>query len=532
MNTPVLPRAQAPIADNGLRDKSRIEVVPTGVWLDFFRDLLERVNEDEGLRAEIEALILRLEALEGALIVGPQSIQVFGSLSAGLVTLLLQGDEPFPSPLFYYGTDPLGRKGWQPAASLVSYLVDQDGNYLVDNEGNFLIGADITADLFAIVETSPGLLAHTGGGTWEARTLTAGAGALVTSGDGVSGNPTVAHADTSSVADLNSNNSGTVVIQDVTITFDTFGHVLTATVGTVDVAAALVGTFEPAITAGTTAQFWRGDKTFTNTLKGSLAVDNATTTSPGLLAGIFGVYIAAPDTTASFVHLDAFGSSTGLLFRASGGTAASKTALVNTALIGQFQGRGYDGTAYSGETVGIQFLASEAWGTAAHGTRIRFRTTTNGTTTTVVRWHVEDNGDFVPFADNAYSLGTTALRMLATYTHQLWTHGKILNKGIITPTALAANTDNWTPTGYSDASTIRMSASAPVNLTGLGGGEDGKEIKLMNVGANTITLIHDLTSTAANRFYCPNNTSVAVRQNGWVLVIYDSTSSRWRVMGA
>lgn len=245
MATPILPKAQSAIADNGLRGKDRIEVVPTGVWLDFFRDLLGRVNDDEALAAEIAAIILRLETLEGAEIIGTQSVQVFGSLSAGLVNLLLRGDEPTPSPLFYYGTDPVGNKGFQPAASLVEYMIDENGDYLVDENGDFLISADITADLFAIVATTTGLLAHTGVGTWETRALTEGVGIDITDGDGVAGNPTIAHEDTSSVANLISDNSGTVVLQDLTLTFDTFGHVLTATVGTVDVASALAGTFQP-----------------------------------------------------------------------------------------------------------------------------------------------------------------------------------------------------------------------------------------------------------------------------------------------
>jgi hypothetical protein len=55
----------------------------------------------------------------------------------------------------------------------------------------------------------------------------------------------------------------------------------------------------------------------------------------------------------------------------------------------------------------------------------------------------------------------------------------------------------------------------------------------MNVGtANIITLVHDATSTAANRFFCPNSANVALRPNGWVDIWYDTTSSRWRVVGA
>lgn len=182
--TPILPRQQASLSDpHGF---------PVTEWYDFFRDLLGRINDDEGLRAEIEAILARLETLEGAAIVGPQSVQVFGSLSDGLVTLMLRNDEPFPSPLFYYGTDPIGNKGWQPAASLVEYLVDENGDYLVDEAGNFLIGADITADLFAIVSTTSGIVSHTGAGAWEARTLTEGNGIAITDGDGVAGNPTIA----------------------------------------------------------------------------------------------------------------------------------------------------------------------------------------------------------------------------------------------------------------------------------------------------------------------------------------------------
>lgn len=146
-----------------------------------------------------------------------------------------------------------------------------------------------------------GYAVRTAADTWATRTLTAGSGIDITNGSGVAGNTTIAHADTSSVANLTSNNSGVVVIQDIAFTFDTFGHVLTATAGTVDLsgafdpagsaAAALaaanaytdgeIATREPTITAGTTYQFWRGDKTFTNTLS---TVGLATSTLMNLAA--------------------------------------------------------------------------------------------------------------------------------------------------------------------------------------------------------------------------------------------------------
>lgn len=84
---------------------------------------------------------------------------------------------------------------------------------------------------------------------------------------------TISHADTSSFANLSIDNSNGVVLQDITITFDTFGHVQTATVGTVDLDAR----YGPALaTGGTTAQFWRGDKTWSNTLVGPFIATDIT----------------------------------------------------------------------------------------------------------------------------------------------------------------------------------------------------------------------------------------------------------------
>jgi hypothetical protein len=101
--------------------------------------------------------------------------------------------------------------------------------------------------------------------------------------------------------------------------------------------------------------------------------------------------------------------------------------------------------------------------------------------------------------------------------------------GDTTPTALAANTDNWAPTSFSVASRIYASASSAVNLTGLAGGSEGRVIMLWNTSANNITLKHDVTSTAANRFYLPGAADLILAQYSGVLLIYDNNASRWFV---
>lgn len=69
---------------------------------------------------------------------------------------------------------------------------------------------------------------------WFTRSLVAGTAITISNNDGTAGNPTIGHADTSSISDLTSDNSNGVVIQDFAITFDSMGHVQTVSVATVD----------------------------------------------------------------------------------------------------------------------------------------------------------------------------------------------------------------------------------------------------------------------------------------------------------
>lgn len=99
--------------------------------------------------------------------------------------------------------------------------------------------------------------------------------------------------------------------------------------------------------------------------------------------------------------------------------------------------------------------------------------------------------------------------------------------GDITSASLGASQNNYAPTGLAGASVIRLTASTPINITGLTGGSDGRLMVLTNVGANAITLVDQSgSSTAANRFLFGANLALAANQSA--TLIYDSTSSRWR----
>jgi hypothetical protein len=101
-----------------------------------------------------------------------------------------------------------------------------------------------------------------------------------------------------------------------------------------------------------------------------------------------------------------------------------------------------------------------------------------------------------------------------------------------TPAALSANTDNLVLDG---SGMQRLSASTPVNLTGIApptGGVHvgGRSVRLWNVGANTITIKHQVTSTAANQFFCSTAADLAWGPDKCLDIQYDDTIARWRAV--
>lgn len=72
--------------------------------------------------------------------------------------------------------------------------------------------------------------------------------------------------------------------------------------------------------------------------------------------------------------------------------------------------------------------------------------------------------------------------------------------GVISPAQITSNQNDYAPTGFSTASTLRLSTDASRNLTGIAAGTDGRTIIIHNVGAQSLVLKNDIASTAANRF--------------------------------
>lgn len=83
----------------------------------------------------------------------------------------------------------------------------------------------------------------------------------------------------------------------------------------------------------------------------------------------------------------------------------------------------------------------------------------------------------------------------------------------------------------SEVAVLRLSTTTGDVFSGMSGGSSGRRVSILNVGTASISLPHDSSnSSAANRFYCPSSSTVTVRSNGGVDVIYDAISARWRTI--
>lgn len=99
---------------------------------------------------------------------------------------------------------------------------------------------------------------------------------------------------------------------------------------------------------------------------------------------------------------------------------------------------------------------------------------------------------------------------------------------ILTPTQLAANANDYAPSGYATASMMRLSSDAARDITGIDAGVGMGRLVLVNVGSFAITLKDaDANSAAANRFAFGADYVLAAGAS--VSIVYDSTSSRWRL---
>lgn len=138
---------------------------------------------------------------------------------------------------------------------------DTSSQASVDNSGNTFI-QDITLDTYGHITAIASATVSIGDGSFTVNTgsgLTGGA-QLGTANQSTNTSITLAHADTSSVADLTAATNTFIAGE----TYDTFGHVLTRTTGTVDFTVSANHAFQTVAIATDSGYTWGADNANTN----------------------------------------------------------------------------------------------------------------------------------------------------------------------------------------------------------------------------------------------------------------------------
>ncbi len=108
--------------------------------------------------------------------------------------------------------------------------------------------------------------------------------------------------------------------------------------------------------------------------------------------------------------------------------------------------------------------------------------------------------------------------------------GATITYGVNSPGAYGADQTDLSLT-LSGNSVFRVSASTTININSIASGTDGRQITLINVGSNAITIKHQsATGTAANKMILSKNADAVMNADDMITLIYDGTTGRWREM--
>lgn len=98
--------------------------------------------------------------------------------------------------------------------------------------------------------------------------------------------------------------------------------------------------------------------------------------------------------------------------------------------------------------------------------------------------------------------------------------------GVISPSQITSNQNDYNPTGMASASVLNLSSDAARSVSGLAGGAEGRVVALINTGSQNILLPNEsASSTAANRFALGSDLAIGAKQS--LMLRYDGTASRW-----
>ena len=106
------------------------------------------------------------------------------------------------------------------------------------------------------------------------------------------------------------------------------------------------------------------------------------------------------------------------------------------------------------------------------------------------------------------------------------------NTSEVSPPQITANQTDYNPAGLPTTASLRLDLDAARTINSLAGGSLGRVLMIQNISGFALTLLHDdgATGTAAMRFLLPGAVNLSIPAGAGVILRYDNTSLRWRVV--
>lgn len=163
-------------------------------------------------------------------------------------------------------------------------------------------------------------------------------------------------------------------------------------------------------------------------------------------------------------------------------------------------------------------------------------------TSVTVTGDIEAEGDVT--ADDATFAGNVSINTGGTsLLAKMFTHDGLLDENVTRNVSVDSTATTWGTSGadLTAAMNLRITTASGLapKLDGLStdtpaaGTPHGTVYRVFNVSGSTVKVVHEsaVASSAAYRIACPGGVDHAVQDGGSFSLLYDATSSRWRLFG-
>lgn len=110
---------------------------------------------------------------------------------------------------------------------------------------------------------------------------------------------------------------------------------------------------------------------------------------------------------------------------------------------------------------------------------------------------------------------------------------KLLGGGELTPAQITSDQNDFSTLDLNSdlVGVLRLSTDASRTITGFANGEQGRKIIIINVGSFNLVIANQSgSSSASNRVITGTGANLTVAADDIVVMYYDSTTARWRVV--